>query len=266
MQAQLRTRLAAALLLSPIAALLAAPAAAQHGVHYASGQPAIAIPAAVIEQFTLRVNGPLEPGRTVRFHVEGTAGARVTVDIPGIADNLPLRETRQGLYEGQYTMYAGQNPHGFTRAVATLRNGPTSFTARVQLHGEGFGYGYGRGWGRHDDVAPQITGMTPSQGARVGEWGRTEVSARIRDERSGVDASSVRLRIDGRDVTRFAYVDNDEVRFRDDLSRGRHVAELTVRDRAGNVATRSWSFDVRDAYDRHGAWGNGYGQAYGRAD
>lgn len=262
MQAQLRTRLAAALLLSPVAALLAAPAAAQHGAHYASGQPAIAIPVAVIEQFTLRVTGPLEPGRAVRFHLEGTPGARVTVDIPGLAEDLPLRETRQGVYEGQYVMVRGQNPYGFTRAVATLRNGPSSFTARAQLHGEGVGYGHGRGWRWRDDVAPQITGMTPSQGARVGEWGRTEVSARIRDERSGIDASSVRLRIDGRDVTRFAYVDNDEVRFRDDLSRGRHVAELTVRDRAGNVATRSWSFEVREPYERHGAYGHANGRAY----
>jgi hypothetical protein len=259
-QAKLRTRVAAALLLSPIAALLAAPAAAQQYVLRVNA-PAIAIPAAVIEQFSVRPTGPLEPGRVIRFYVEGTPGSQVTVDIPRIADRLPLRETRQGVYEGRYVMYENQNPYGFSRAVATLRNGPFAVSARAQVHGEGYGYGYGRGSGLRDHTAPQITHMTPSDGERVGERGRTEVSARIHDDRSGIDPSSIRLRIDGQDVTHATAIDHDEVRFRDDLPRGRHVAELMVRDRAGNVATRSWTFVVRDGYEGHGrAWSPAYGR------
>jgi hypothetical protein len=43
------------------------------------------------------------------------------------------------------------------------------------------------------------------------------------------------------------------------------VAELVVRDRAGNLATRSWSFEVRERHDRYGnAYGHAYGSAYGR--
>jgi hypothetical protein len=34
------------------------------------------------------------------------------------------------------------------------------------------------------------------------------------------------------------------VRFRADLPPGRHTAELTVRDRAGNATTKTWTFDV----------------------
>ena len=99
---------------------------------------------------------------------------------------------------------------------------------------------------RWDRRGPEITDVTPYDGSRVFERGnrRTEISARIADTRSGIDYSSIRLRIDGRDVTRRARVDGNEVRLRDDLNPGRHVAELAVRDRAGNWSQRAWSFDV----------------------
>jgi hypothetical protein len=50
--------------------------------------------------------------------------------------------------------------------------------------------------------------------------------------------------VDGRDVTRQARIDRDDIRYADDLRPGRHFAELVVRDRAGNVARQSWSFEV----------------------
>jgi hypothetical protein len=57
--------------------------------------------------------------------------------------------------------------------------------------------------------------------------------------------------VDGRDVTRHASVDNNDIRYADNLQPGRHRAELVVRDRAGNVARRAWSFQVTD-FERYG--------------
>ena len=108
-------------------------------------------------------------------------------------------------------------------------------------------YGHDRHDGdrfHRDDRAPAIYDMTPSQGDRVSERGFTRISARFNDERSGVDPRDVRLRIDGRDVTRRARIDHDDIRYADDLRPGRHFAELQVRDRAGNVARQAWSFQV----------------------
>jgi len=121
------------------------------------------------------------------------------------------------------------------------------------------------GWrhaGQRDERAPMINDLTPRPGERVGERYRMTVSARFEDDASGVDPASVRLHIDGRDVTSASRIEGAEVRFHNNLFPGRHVAEVTVRDRAGNTARRSWEFDVvdrdRDGYrdeDRRGEWG-----------
>lgn len=244
----IRTSLAAALLLSPLAAIVSTPAAADFAYRVAA--PAIAIPAPVIRHFEVRPTGPVEPGRVIRFELRGTPGAHATLDIPGIANNLVLRETHQGVYEAGYVMRIGQDREAFTRAVATLRNGPFTASARARVEREGWRFAR-----RHDEQAPQISDLTPIEGSRTQERGWTEVSARFEDRRSGIDPSSVRIRIDGKDVTRYARIEGDEVRVRGDLDRGRHVAEVTVRDRAGNVASRTWSFDVREPQ---------YGWGYGR--
>ena len=125
---------------------------------------------------------------------------------------------------------------------------PARSAENMRGHG-GDDHGWRHGW-RRDESAPTILDLTPLPGERVGERHRTTVSARFADHASGVDPASVRLRLDGRDVTGGARVDDAEVHFRDDLSPGRHVAEVIVRDRAGNTARRSWQFDVVDR-ERH---------------
>lgn len=108
---------------------------------------------------------------------------------------------------------------------------------------------------RADRAAPRIFDVTPDNGERVSERGRTRISARFDDRESGV--ADVTLRVDGRDVTGRARVDGNDLRYADNLRPGRHVAELLVRDRAGNTARRAWSFEVLD--DMPGR-GYGYGQ------
>lgn len=96
----------------------------------------------------------------------------------------------------------------------------------------------------HDHRAPRVNLVTPSNGARIGDHGRTHISARLSDDRSGIDARSVRLRVDGRDVTRFARVTHRGVRVAEDLRPGRHTAQVQVSDRAGNTTRTAWTFDV----------------------
>ena len=131
-------------------------------------------------------------------------------------------------------------------------------------HNEGYGYaqrsvlaqpdlrGDPQRWdhhGRHDrrdDRGPWISDLHAWQGGR----GRTRITARFNDQGSGVDPASLVLRVDGYDVTHHARVDGDHVHFAEFLQPGRHVAELAVRDRAGNSSRRSWAFDVA-ARGRH---------------
>lgn len=105
-----------------------------------------------------------------------------------------------------------------------------------------------------DDRAPRISDLTPSHGDRVGDRGRTHISARIHDRGTGI--ATVFLRLDGRDVSRRLRVEGGRVRYAEDLREGRHHAELLVRDRAGNATRQSWSFEVVDR-DR---WHHGNGR------
>lgn len=101
-----------------------------------------------------------------------------------------------------------------------------------------------------DTRAPEVFDITPAQGERVGQRGRTRISARVTDQGSGVN--QVQLRLDGRDVSQDVRFDGQEIHYRDDLARGRHTADLVVRDRAGNWTRRTWTFNV--VGERYGAY------------
>ncbi len=196
-----------------------------------------------IERFVMRPMGRIEAGRELRFRLRGTPGADAWLDIPGVIRGVDLVEVRPGVYEGNYTVRRRDDVNAFSRAVATLRNGNQRATARVDLRGRDEDFGEAPATPR-DERSPQITELTPANGERVGERGRTMISARLQDEGSGIDRDSVRLRINGRDAGPDLRVSEEDVRFRTDLEPGRYTAELSVRDRAGNSTTKSWTFDV----------------------
>jgi len=202
----------------------------------------------MIERFVMRSSGGLERGRELRFRLRGTPGGDAWLDIPGVIRGVDLDEVRPGVYEGTYTVRRRDNLAAFPKALATLQKGRHRSTARVELRGFDVEPGYGYGV---DERGPQITDLTPQPGDRITDRGRTVITARLRDDRSGVDGSTVRLRVDGRDVTEYARITAEEVRYHDDLAPGRHTVELFARDRTGNQSTRSWSFDVVDE-DRYG--------------
>jgi hypothetical protein len=225
--------LAVCLLASLGTLVVAQPAAAQSRWDQASR--------AAIERFTLRSDGRMAPGEDVRFRLEGTPGARAWVDVPGVVNGLELRETRPGSYEGSYTVRRQDNPNAFAQATATLRSGRDQATAYVDARGGDRRDEHQR-YGR-DERAPQVTEVSPANGQNLPE-GRVQISARLSDEGSGVDARSVRLRVNGRDVTDEARINAGEVQYRADLRPGRYTAEVMARDNAGNPVTRAWTFDV----------------------
>lgn len=266
MQSTLRaSATAAAMLLAATGTLLVAqPAAAQARYIYAQpefhAQPQHYAPAAVIaqpaiERFVLRHDEALEPGNEVRFRLVGIPGGQAWFQIPGMGRAVALQETRPGVYEADYLIRRRDNADSLARAVATLDSGGQRFQAHVRVRGNA-----GDGWGRvqtRDHHGPQVEVFAPSQGER----GWTRLVARVTDDASGFDPASVVLRIDGRDVTGRVRVNGDSIRYAENLYPGRHVAELMVRDRAGNATQRSWAFDVAHVdrhYGVHSSYGGGY--------
>lgn len=187
---------------------------------------------AAIERFDVKAPSRIAAGSTLRFELRGTPGAQVAVDIPGAVRSLKLTERSRGLYEGSYTIRQREDLRAFDEAVATLQRGKERSTARASLRD------------LRDQRPPEVTQVSPGQGDRVHGGRQEQVSARFQDSGSGIDLNSVRLKVDGRDVTRQARVSADGVVWRGDLARGRHSAQLEVRDRAGNLARRSWSFQL----------------------
>lgn len=200
-------------------------------------------PGLAIERFVMRPMGRIEPGRELRFRLVGTPGGDAFLDIPGVIRGVDLAEVRPGVYEGNYTVRRRDDLNAFGRAVATLRNGNQRATARVDMRGGDRDFGEAQPPAR-DDRAPQITELLPPNGERIGDRGRAHISARLSDEGSGIDRDSVHLRLNGRDVGPDLRVSENDVNYRADLPPGRYTAELTVRDRAGNATTKTWSFEV----------------------
>lgn len=185
-----------------------------------------------IERFAVAPVGRAEPGSELMFRLNGAPGATAWFDIPGIASRVPMRETRPGHYEGTYTLRRQDDLMSAGLVTATLRaddNRVVTATLSQPLIS--------------DNRPPQIGNLAPRQGEAVS--GPAVVSGSFDDARGGgVDPSSVRIVVSGRDVTSLAQVTPREFSFRDRLPPGRHTVEVTAADRAGNVAQKTWSFDV----------------------
>ncbi|MGV3571363.1 MAG: hypothetical protein ACO1PB_12250 [Ramlibacter sp.] len=212
--------------------------------------PNVAV-APVIERFEVKPGGRLVPGRVLEFTLKGQPKANASLEIPGVIRDLDLKETRPGVYRGSYTIRRADDLRAFDSAVATLRRGPLRTTAKLELRGDEDRRGDRDNRGDRDQradrdvIPPVISQVTPAEGERVGERQRTRISAKLSDAGSGIDTASVRLNVDGLDVTKNARISPEGVRYREELGSGRHNAELVVRDRAGNTARTTWSFQVQ---------------------
>lgn len=96
-----------------------------------------------------------------------------------------------------------------------------------------------------DTSLPTVTRLTPSPGARTRD--RTPaISAVVRDSQTNLAKGNVKLFVDGRQISTFAYnASTDKLSYTSPrLSYARHTVRVEARDAAGNTATRQWSFVV----------------------
>ena len=187
-----------------------------------------------IERFHAAAVDRIEPGTELRFMLEGAPGAQASVDLQGIATNVPLREVRPGYYEGAYTLRRADQFNPSASVVATLRAGDRTVTSRLA-----------QPLLATDNRPPLIANLSPREGETIPGGPGTVVSGNFEDRGgSGVDPNSVRILLSGRNVTAEANVTPESFSYRGPLPPGRHTVDVTARDRAGNTVRRSWSFDV----------------------
>jgi hypothetical protein len=240
MKAQLRNHVAALMLLAPAAALVGAPSAAL-----------AADARAEIQALQVNADHGVSPGSVLRFELRALPGSQASVALGGSDVVVPLREVSSGLYRGTYTVRGGDRLD--PRAVITARlAGPRTAThdfsypaSFLQLAQAGAPEAPRRLERERDRQPPTIVDTVPRAGQRIPDGGRTNVTGRFEDAGGGgIDPESVRITLDGRDVTDDARITPHEFTYRADLSPGEHVAEVAAKDKAGNAVTRRWNFIV----------------------
>jgi hypothetical protein len=174
-------------------------------------------------------------------------GQRVFLDAPPILVNgrtmVPLRFVSENL--GATVRW-----EGYTRTVYISSPGERVAGRRETLPDDE---------GRIPDARPRpnrprdrgmplvIQPLRPIPGEAVSSR-RPEITATVRSRGAGdIDHDAIRMRVDGGDVTRELELGVNSVTYRpmEDLERGLHRVQLTVRDRQGNAVTRDWTFQVR---------------------
>lgn len=258
---KLRSTVAAALLLVPLAGLVAP--AAQAAPRAAAAQPAIT-------NMSLNSDAGLAAGATLRVQVYATPNARrasLTLGDSGVT--VPLRQQSRGNYTGTYVVRRSDRIDPMQLMTARVTYGDRTYSRQFNFppgfqalamgnSGERAARrdddrrGERDGRVRRDEQSPRIVDLVPANGERVGARGRTEISARLDDEGSGIDRDSVRLRLNDHDVSGDLRVSERDATYRADLPPGRYTAELSVRDRYGNWTRKSWTFDVVPEGDRYG--------------
>lgn len=215
-----------------LAEIMAAPPVANFPPPVVSPQP---VPLR-IERFGVTPIERIEPGAELRFALDGAPGGSVMIDLPGVANDVALRETRPGHYEGGYTLRRADNLSPSRPIVATLRVGERVVTANLAVP---------LVQPQVDNRPPQVVNMSPREGDAVPSGPPIQISANFEDRGgSGVDPASVRVLISGRNVAPEAQVTPNSFSYRTSLPPGRYTVDVTARDRAGNTVRSDWSFDV----------------------
>ncbi len=199
-------------------------------------------PAMMINTFSADNTGYVRSGATLTFTLVGTPGGVATFQIPGVTGDLPMRETQPGTYVGSWKSPPGSDKGmalNETTAIAHLAVG-----GREQIAQTTSPFSI-------DSQPPVISSMRPDA---VGEItnSKPNISVRIDDgPGSGVDPNSVKISLDGQDITSVARISSNRVSFRPDadLTPGPHKVEITANDLAGNTSTSTWSFNIAAKYE-----------------
>jgi hypothetical protein len=222
---------------------------------------------------------PAAMAETAPTHVRGLSIAQITpVSRAGLSNNrydftyrVTLRNDNVGAYDVQAELTTTDSRYDVRDGVArwdlvpsdaqadakgtvTVR-GPAAFDARFNASGKPVALPRGAAqpaietsvfrWkltASRDGAGPVITDVQPT-GKVSANQRNLDIQARYKDEGAGVDRASVRLFMNGHDLSARAQAGNAKVDL--DLPRptqGRHSLRLEVADKLGNRSQREWSF------------------------
>ncbi len=195
------------------------------------------IPTAGITSFTHDAGDWLVAGDTLNLVLKGTPGGTASFEIPGVAAAMPMKETSSGKYEAAWTVPA--NAHSVSGA---------GVIAKLVVAGQSLLIQAGAPISI-DAAKPEVQNVTPLPDSNVAQL-KPGISATYTDGTgSGIDPGTVKLTVNGADVTADANVTDSFVSYKPgvNLPTGLQTVTLTVQDMARNSVTKTWKFTVKAA-------------------
>ncbi|MHB8432390.1 MAG: stalk domain-containing protein [Candidatus Tyrphobacter sp.] len=189
---------------------------------------------ASISDVTIDATHPLRTGDTLNVTMHGAPGGAATFDIGAYVAGIAMTERAPGTYVGSYAIAANAN-FADTPIVAHLQmHDGSSVEARAAQTLSASGR------------APGISTVGPSDGATV-TLNAPAIYATFVTDAVPVNPSSIRLEVNGRDVTPECVRTANFIQYLPETAYRRGAVRVSVRvaDEAGNAATKSWSFIIR---------------------
>lgn len=196
-------------------------------------QPASAIR---ITSFSIDATRPLRAGQTLYVSMVGTPGGTATFDLGPIITGLSMSEVSPGHYRGSLPITDGINLTGISvfgelvvgGVAAPRAEAPTQLSIST--------------------TPPQIGDIAPVAGESVNNDRPNIFATFTSPTQVGIDPNSVRLVVNGRDVTALATRNESFIVYspQQAMASGPVNVSVSVADAAGNVTSRSWSFTIRD--------------------
>ena len=176
---------------------------------------------------------PLRLGQTLSVAIDATAGGSATFDLANVILDTPMREVRPGHYEGSYVVQVGTNLVDAPILVTLQKSG-------LIAHAVG-----------PDPLniitdPPQVKETAPAAGARINTLRPSIYVTFSTLGGKGMDAESLQLVVDGKDVTTQATRTGAFISYfpSADLHEGAITVQVKGTDVAGNPLDYSWSFVI----------------------
>jgi hypothetical protein len=198
--------------------------------------PPTAAPSAdvAIASFALSATRPLRAGEPLDLEMHGTAGGRATFDIGDYVTGIVMNEDAPGIYRARFVIPERFNVVQvpvFARlavgaSAASRKEAATRLSAVT--------------------TPPAIVDIAPASRQTINNP-RPSIYATFNSQGDiGIDAASIVLTVNGRDVTSDALRSANFITYSptSDLSDGAVRVTVRVADPAGNSSTRSWSFSI----------------------
>lgn len=175
-------------------------------------------------------------GDILQLQLTGTPGGQATISLGSagrLAQNLPLQEVQPGVYQAQVTVpdMADVRNQTITGNLSVAGVRAQSIVSQTRL--------------TIDNTPPIITGMLPAAGQVVSNTTPTIQLTFQPDNGAPLDPRSLRMLVNGVDVSRDVQGDEEGVGYVPEALRaGPVTVDVSIRDLAGNESRVTWTFTI----------------------